>query len=94
LNCKTRIGYLGEIASKNTVRFPPFLLTSVHELNDVLDDMMYLTALGQPILFLNSLKVAAELLDRRASIYSGRPRLIMAQEIISGNLRYFPFSAM
>ena len=48
--------------------------------------MMYLNAIGQPILFLNSLKVAAELLDRRASIYSGRPRLIMAQEILSGNL--------
>jgi hypothetical protein len=48
--------------------------------------MLYLTALGQPILFLNSLKVAAELLDHRASIYSGRPRLIMAQEVISGNL--------
>lgn len=50
------------------------------------NDMLYLTALGQPILFLNSLKVAAELLDHRASIYSGRPRLIMAQEVISGNL--------
>ena len=47
---------------------------------------MYLNAIGQPILFVNSLKVATELLDHRASIYSGRPRLIMAQEIISGNL--------
>ena len=49
---------------------------------------MYLNALGQPILFLNSLKAAAELLDRRSSIYSGRPRLIMAQEIISGGLNF------
>jgi hypothetical protein len=49
---------------------------------------MYLTALGQPILVLNSLKAAAELLDRRANIYSGRPRMIMAQEIMSGNLAF------
>ena len=47
---------------------------------------MYLSALGQPILILNSLKAAAELLDRRASIYSDRPRLIMSQEILSGSL--------
>ncbi|KAH9058308.1 cytochrome P450 [Lactarius vividus] len=51
-------------------------------------DVMYLSALGQPILVLNSLKAASELLDRRANIYSGRPRLIMAQEIISGGLMF------
>ncbi|KAH9177242.1 hypothetical protein EDB89DRAFT_2090535, partial [Lactarius sanguifluus] len=49
-------------------------------------DVMYLNALGQPILVLNSLKAASELLDRRADIYSGRSRLIMAQEIVSGGL--------
>ncbi|KAH9040505.1 cytochrome P450 [Lactarius pseudohatsudake] len=52
------------------------------------EDVMYLSALGQPILVLNSLKAALELLDRRANIYSGRPRLIMAQEIISGGLLF------
>ncbi|KAH8993954.1 cytochrome P450 [Lactarius akahatsu] len=51
-------------------------------------DVMYLSALGQPILFLNSLKAASELLDRRGTIYSARPRLIMAQEIISGGLLF------
>ena len=56
-----------------------FFLTLCSRANDIiLDDMMYLNALGQPILFLHSLKVAAELLDRRSGIYSGRPRLIMA----------------
>lgn len=43
-----------------------------------------MNALGQPILVFNSLKPAAELLDRRASIYSSRPRLIMAHEVLSG----------
>ncbi|KAH8997761.1 cytochrome P450 [Lactarius hatsudake] len=52
------------------------------------EDVMYLSTLGQPILVLNSLKAASELLDRRANIYSGRPRLIMAQEIISGGLAF------
>ncbi|KAH8992362.1 cytochrome P450 [Lactarius akahatsu] len=52
------------------------------------EDVMYLSALGQPILVLNSLKAASELLDRRANIYSGRPRMIMAQDIISGGLLF------
>ncbi len=47
---------------------------------------MYLDALGQPILVINSLKTAFELLDRRASISSDRPRLIVANEILSGGL--------
>ena len=63
-----------------------FSLARCSVAHGVLEDVMYLNALGQPILVLNSLKAAAELLDRRSSIYSGRPRLIMAQEIISGSL--------
>ena len=47
---------------------------------------MYLNALGQPVIFINSLKVAAELLDKRANIYSDRPSLIVAGEILSGSL--------
>ena len=47
---------------------------------------MYLNALGQPIIVLNSLKPAFELLDRRANIYSDRPRLIVANDILCGGL--------
>ena len=47
---------------------------------------MYLNVLGQPMLIFNSLTPAAELLDRRANIYSSRSRLIMAHEILSGGL--------
>lgn len=65
-----------------------FLPTSCSRAHYVPDDVMYLTALGQPILVLNSLKAVAELLDTRTSIYSGRPRMIMAQEIMSGNLAF------
>ena len=37
---------------------------------------MYLTVGGQGILVLNTHRVAADLLDRRGHIYSGRPRMI------------------
>ena len=47
---------------------------------------MYLNALGQPMIVINNLKAASELLDRRANIYSDRPRLIVAHELICGGL--------
>ncbi|KAH9996919.1 cytochrome P450 [Russula vinacea] len=50
------------------------------------DHMMYLNALGQSILVINSLKTAYQLLDRRANIYSGRPRFIVAHETFCGGL--------
>ncbi|THH10179.1 hypothetical protein EW146_g8452 [Bondarzewia mesenterica] len=49
-------------------------------------DVVYLSALGQPIVVLNSQKAAADLLDRRASIYSDRPRNIVAGDILTGGL--------
>jgi hypothetical protein len=50
------------------------------------EHMMYLNVLGQPILVINSLKTAVDLLDRRANIYSDRPRYIVANEILCGSL--------
>ena len=47
---------------------------------------MYLNALGQPMIVINSLNTASELLDRRTNIYSDRPRLIVAHEILCGGL--------
>ncbi|KAH9015708.1 cytochrome P450 [Lactarius hengduanensis] len=41
---------------------------------------------GHPTIVLNSLKPAVELLERRSNNYSDRPRLIMAQEILSKGL--------
>jgi len=38
--------------------------------------LMYLTVGGRGILVINSHQVAADLLDRRANIYGGRPRMI------------------
>jgi hypothetical protein len=47
---------------------------------------MYLDGAGQPIIVCNSLKSAYELLERRSSNYSDRPRFIMANEILNGGL--------
>jgi len=47
---------------------------------------MYLNAFGKPMVVLNSLKAAFELLDRRANIYSDRPRQIVANDILCGRL--------
>ena len=52
----------------------------------VTGEVMYLDAAGQPTVVLNSLKANFELLERRAITYSGRPRCIMAQEILSNSL--------
>jgi hypothetical protein len=43
-------------------------------------------AFGPPIMVINSLKAATELLDRRATVYSDRPRMIVANETLSGGL--------
>lgn len=42
--------------------------------------------MGQPMIVLNDYKIAAELLDRRAGIYSDRPAMIVASEILSDGL--------
>ena len=47
-------------------------------------DIIYLHAAGQPIVVLNSHKVAGDLLDRRSMTYSDRPRNIVACDIMTG----------
>jgi len=47
---------------------------------------MSLDVLGKPTIVFNSLKSAFEVLERRARNSSGRPRFIMAGEILTGEL--------
>ena len=49
-------------------------------------DIVHLNVAGQPVIMLNSQKVAADLLDRRAANNSGRPRLIVASELMCDDL--------
>ena len=57
----------------------------------LLGDLIYINAAGQPVIIINSPKVGVELLDRRAAIYSDRPRNIVASDIMSDGL-VFAFS--
>lgn len=52
----------------------------------LLGEVMYLDVFGKPIIVFNSLKSAYDVLERRASNYSGRPRRIVAQEILNRGL--------
>ncbi|EMD33312.1 hypothetical protein CERSUDRAFT_142250 [Gelatoporia subvermispora B] len=45
-------------------------------------DIVYLSVLGTPVIILNSSKVISELLDKRSAIYSDRPSLPMAGELV------------
>ncbi|KAI0302988.1 cytochrome P450 [Russula brevipes] len=51
-------------------------------------DLVYLNAAGQPIIILNSQRVAVDLFDRRAAIYSDRPRNIVACDIMTKGLMF------
>jgi len=47
---------------------------------------MHVNVIGQPLIVISSLKVAADLLDRKAGIYSDRPQNIVASDIMTRGL--------
>ena len=49
-------------------------------------EVMYLDVLGKPTIVFNSLKSAFNVLERRARSSSGRPRIIVGNEILSQSL--------
>ncbi|KAH9963307.1 cytochrome P450 [Russula dissimulans] len=51
-------------------------------------DLIYLNVAGQSIVVLNSQRIAEDLLDRRARIYSDRPRLIVACDMMTDGLLF------
>ena len=58
-------------------------------------DLMSIVLLGQPMIIINSYKHAYELLERRSAIYSDRPHMIMAGDVVGWDqvlvlLRYGP----
>ena len=44
-------------------------------------DVNYVTVVGKPIIVLNSYQAARDLLEKRSSMYSGRPRMVMQCEL-------------
>ncbi|KAF8968747.1 cytochrome P450 [Flammula alnicola] len=58
-------------------------------------DVVHIRIFGQPIVILNSIQAARDLLDKRSSIYSDRPRFVLFSELMgwssaSTHLRYGP----
>ncbi|KAI0784062.1 cytochrome P450 [Abortiporus biennis] len=49
-------------------------------------EIVYLNVLGQPIIVLNSVKTATDLLDRRSRIYSDRPKSVVGNDMLSGGM--------
>ncbi len=47
----------------------------------LLGDLVYISVLGQPMVFVGSAKRAAEMFDKRSAIYSSRPRWPMVVEL-------------
>ncbi|KAF8639539.1 hypothetical protein AX17_001444 [Amanita inopinata Kibby_2008] len=45
-------------------------------------DIVYTKIYGQPLVILNSVKATNEIFDRRSAIYSDRPRMVMANELM------------
>ena len=51
------------------------------QLNMISGDVVSLSILGKTIIFLNSFEAANDLLQKKSSIYSDRPRLVMLNEV-------------
>lgn len=54
---------------------------------DIDSDIIYLNILGQPIIILNSVKSAVDLIDKRGAIYSDRPSFVLLEAYVS---QYLP----
>ncbi|EJF62600.1 cytochrome P450 [Dichomitus squalens LYAD-421 SS1] len=92
--------------SPSNLKYPPGprglpLIGNLHQLTpdawfqfadykEVYGPIVYLNLAGQNVVVLNTLKVAADLLDRRAAIYSSRPKFIVARTLLTEGL-FFVF---
>ncbi|KAJ6458244.1 cytochrome P450 [Mycena sanguinolenta] len=70
-------GNLFQLASRDWLKFASW---------KTYGSVVYLNVAGRPIIVLNNAKAAADLLDRRASIYSDRPGHIVASEMMTDGL--------
>ncbi|TFK67293.1 cytochrome P450, partial [Pluteus cervinus] len=70
----------------NIFQLPPFQFIRFMEWKEQFGPIFSLNLVGQPVIVINNLEIATELLERRSSIYADRPRIIVANEIMSGGL--------
>ncbi|KDR74760.1 hypothetical protein GALMADRAFT_157349 [Galerina marginata CBS 339.88] len=58
------------------------LLREYHRWSSIYGPIIYMHIVGRQFIILNSLKVIVDLFEKRSSIYSTRPRLVMAGELV------------
>jgi hypothetical protein len=51
--------------------------------------MVYIRLFQQPVLILNSLRAAREILEQRGAIYSDRPRFVLFSELCVWLAKHF-----
>ena len=72
-------GSLQQIGQNNTASTDHLFLANI--LNPLKGDIVYLHVLGIGLVFINSIDAASDLMDKRGSIYSDKPSLVMAGEL-------------
>ncbi|PWY71805.1 putative cytochrome P450 [Aspergillus sclerotioniger CBS 115572] len=77
---KPIIGNLGDLPPPDTPEYKHWL-----QLRDRYGPINSITTLGQTIIILHDARMAVDLLEKRSSVYSSRPRLVFAGEIIGWN---------
>lgn len=83
--CRCQKISLGEClpsGGKLGVRCVELLLNSSLGINRKPGNIVYLRILGQPIIIINSSRVAIDLFDKMGAIYSDRPYFVMAIEML------------
>ncbi|TFK64018.1 cytochrome P450 [Pluteus cervinus] len=70
----------------NILQIPPFQFLRFIEWKAQFGPIFLLKLAGQPVVVINSIEVAGDLLERRSGIYSDRPRFIVASELLTGGL--------
>jgi hypothetical protein len=54
--------------------------------DNTLGDIVYLETFGKGILILDSMEAVVDLLERRGSIYSSRPQVVMSELYVSASV--------
>ncbi|KAE9397734.1 cytochrome P450 [Gymnopus androsaceus JB14] len=70
----------------NIFQLPQFQWLKFTEWKEQYGPIFSLNLAGNPVIVLNSHEVVTELLEKRSTIYSDRPRFIMAHEILTGGI--------
>ena len=73
------LGSLTRAGERNGVIYAHFKI--ILSLTSALGGIIYLNVLGKSMIVINDLKVARDLMDKRGSIYSDRPRLVLFCEM-------------